>query len=85
MNEYFLKSIFQAKDIDIEENLITKAVSAMSHFVMPQLISDSKYNLFYSVNFDDLKTTDINEEQALGLRQHGWVLDDNEKYIIRPI
>ena len=85
INEYFLKSIFQEKEIDIEEKLLTSAISTMASFVAPTLEMDENYNYFYSVDFDDLKNTDIDEEQAFGLRQHGWIMDESEKHIIKRI
>lgn len=86
LHEYFLKAIFKEKEIFNENKSITLAVSCMAKYTMPNLISDEKdYSLYYKVPLKTIQDCDLDEEQVYELRQHGWILDESENNIIRPI
>ena len=87
IDEYFLKAIFNEKDIEIEDKSITSAISKMVKLIVPELIQETEgnYDLYYSVPFEKLKNTNINEEQAFELRQYGWILNDSEDKIIKKL
>lgn len=84
LNEYFLKAIFQEKEVPVNDSSLTKKLSEMMNFVNPVLNMDEKndFAISYIVNYDDLKSKILNEEEAYNLRTHGWVLSDDEKNIV---
>lgn len=85
INEFFLKAIFKEKEIEEDDDIVT-AISEMSKFLVPKLLSDeNNYALYYSVKFDDLKELEIDETQAFALRQQGWVMDEKDENIIKTI
>lgn len=58
----------------------------MIKYATPELISDDKdYSLYYQVPFKDIQEADLNEEEAYKLRQHGWMLNEDETKLIRKI
>lgn len=84
LNEYFLKAIFQEKEVPVNDSSLTKKISEMMNFVNPVLNMDKKddFEISYIVPYDVLKNKIFNEEEAYNLRTHGWVLSDDEKNIV---
>lgn len=85
INEYFLKAIFNEKEIEVNDDIVA-AVSEMAKYILPILLSDeNNYTLYYSVKFEDFKGYDVDETMAFALRQLGWILDEKEEHLIRII
>lgn len=87
INDYFLKAIFSEKDIDVTENSVSMAIRAMARFAEPELHQDNygDYNLYYTVPFNKIKDSDMDEGDAFELRQYGWILDKSEENIIKQL
>ena len=80
LNEYIIYEIMKLES-DYSTSLIN-GISKLGNLKI-DLLYTKEYNLFYQVKIEDILKSDLEAEDIIYLRNGGWELSEDKKYIVK--
>lgn len=83
LNEYIIAEILSL-DCDNSLSLSNALSILMSKYKLKvDLLLNDKYVPYYSVSIKDILSSDIDGEDLINIRNNGWELSSDKKYIVK--
>lgn len=83
MNRIFLEEIMKLKSIN--DFGLFSSLNILKKYVNVDLLMNEKNELYYSVNVNNILLSDISSDELINIRNSGWELSSDKKFLIKII
>ena len=81
LNKYIIYEIMKL-DSDNSTSLMN-GINVLNEKVKVDLLSSIDYKIYYQASIDDILKSDIDADTIIYLRNGGWELSEDKKYIVK--
>lgn len=83
MNRIFLEEIMKLKSNN--DFGLFSSLNILKKYVNVDLLMNEKNELYYSVNVNNILLSDISSDELIYIRNSGWELSSDKKFLIKII
>lgn len=83
MNRIFLEEIMKLKSSN--DFGLFSSLNILKKYVNVDLLMNEKNELYYSVNVNNILLSDISSDELINIRNSGWELSSDKKFLIKII
>lgn len=83
MNRIFLEEIMKLKSNN--DFGLFSSLNILKKYVNVDLLMNEKNELYYSVNVNNILLSDISSDELIDIRNSGWELSSDKKFLIKII